>query len=38
MDTTTGMSAPPIGMIRVTPKASAMASMVRKAAWLSLRK
>ena len=38
MDTTTGMSAPPIGMISVTPSTSAMATIIRKAPWLSVRK
>ena len=38
MDTTTGISAPPIGMMRVTPSTKATAHIARKAAWLSVKK
>jgi len=38
IDTTTGMSAPPIGMISVTPSTRAMATMARKAACASVTK
>ena len=38
IDTTTGMSAPPIGIISVMPNTSATDTIAKNAAWLPVRK